>query len=309
MRVSRGGNLLKGHDGRRGSQFPRRWRQRFVNLQFGLLCRVAFALSEEVRKGFLFESLELLLGKLLLGFLGLFVPLFALAISLFPTLAVALVAVPITVSVAISISAAAAAATAASVAVALPFPAPLLVSLAAALFSFGLAFCLQLLSGSPSGVSFGFAFLLGLFAFLFNLFALFPRNLAFLFFDGGLLLSQLLPNSFALSLLRQRLCVIVFVRLGSPLLLCRSLVFANVSAAQLPHAFLDGRPVDELCDDLLCLLVDAGALESTVNQCGSFASVEGKELAGVAFDFLFGHLEDGFRDLGLVILRGSVFVT
>lgn len=268
-----------------------------------MLCRAALALSKEVRKGFLFESLELLLGKLLLGFFGLFVPLLALAISLFPTVAVALVAVPITVSVAISIPAAAAATAPASVTVALSFPTPLLVSLAAALFSFGLAFCLKLLSGSPPGVSFGFAFLLGLFAFLFDLFALFPCNLAFLLFDGSLLLSQFLSDSFALSLFCQRLCVVVFVRLGSPLLLCRSLVFANIGAAQLSHAFLDGRPVDKLRNDLFGLLVHAGSLESAVNQGGGFASVEGKELAGVAFDFLFGHLEDGFRDLGFVIAR------
>lgn len=56
-----------------------------------------------------------------------------------------------------------------------------------------------------------------------------------------------------------------------------------------------------MVNDLFGLLVDAGSVQSTIDQGSRLAAVKREQLGRVAFDFFFGDLENGFGDLFLVL--------
>lgn len=114
----------------------------------------------------------------------------------------------------------------------------LAVPLFALFFALFLALSLCLFTRGAACVSFGFALLLGLFAFLLELLPLFPGNLAFGLLDGSFepgkffaLLLPCLPSG-------EGVLVVFFVGLGAAgLLCCRGLV-SDVFAPDLPDALL-----------------------------------------------------------------------
>jgi hypothetical protein len=113
---------------------------------------------------------------------------------------------------------------------------------------------------------------------------------------------KLRTNPFPLSAARGRLGGVFLVRLGSanPFLLGR--LVADLCAAQFSDVRLDGAGVDQRADEFFGLLVDPAAVQGAVDEGGGFAALEGEELDGVALDFLLGDFEDGFGDLGFVVL-------
>jgi hypothetical protein len=66
---------------------------------------------------------------------------------------------------------------------------------------------------------------------------------------------------------------------------------------------LDRATIDQRADDVLCFLVDATAIERTVNKRCGFPTLECQKLCWVALDFLLGDFEDGFGDLRFVVLH------
>lgn len=64
----------------------------------------------------------------------------------------------------------------------------------------------------------------------------------------------------------------------------------------------NGAAVDQSADDFLCFLIDTAAVEGAVNKGCSLTALECEKLCWVALDFPLGDLEDGFGDLGFVVL-------
>lgn len=97
--------------------------------------------------------------------------------------------------------------------------------------------------------------------------------------------------------------MVFLVCFGASLLLRGRFFLANVGSTKLAHSLLNRLLIDELRNDLLSLLVNARSLESAINKGSSLSAVECEKLVGVSLNLVFGDLEDGFRNLFLVVLN------
>lgn len=68
---------------------------------------------------------------------------------------------------------------------------------------------------------------------------------------------------------------------------------------------LEGVGIDQTLDHSLCLLVNFVSVEGAVDEGRCFASVEGKQLLGIALDFLLGYLEYLFNYLRFMVLYST----
>jgi hypothetical protein len=97
--------------------------------------------------------------------------------------------------------------------------------------------------------------------------------------------------------------VVFFVGFGATRLLVVGGFLANLVSTKLADALFDGVGGNELCDDLLSLLVDTRSLDGTVDKGRSLARVESEETFRVLVNFNLGDFEDGLGYLRLIILR------
>ena len=114
--------------------------------------------------------------------------------------------------------------------------------------------------------------------------------------------SELRPHALPLGPSGGGLGSVFLVRLGAADALLLGCLVANLGAAQLADVRLDGAGVNQRADDLLCLLVHAAAVQRAIDQRCGFSALEGQELCRIPLDFLLGDFENGFGDLGFVVL-------
>lgn len=127
-------------------------------------------------------------------------------------------------------------------------------------------------------------------------------NPPLLLLNRSFLLPELFSEALALGLSRLGVGGVLLVRFGPAHPLGLGSLVADVGAADLANACLDGAVVDQLPNDLFRFLVDAGPLQGTVDERRGLASVQGEKLPGVSLHFLLGDLEDGLRHLSFVVL-------
>lgn len=111
-----------------------------------------------------------------------------------------------------------------------------------------------------------------------SLFLLLSLNLALFFQNLLFLLAELAPYAPTLVQTGSRLGRIFFVGLRSSHTFFLRGFLPDLCGAQLPYPRLDGLVVDELSDDGLSILVDAGKNKRAVDKGGRFALIKGQKL-------------------------------
>lgn len=145
-----------------------------------------------------------------------------------------------------------------------------------------------LFSGSPLGLP-----SLGLFSRL-DL----ALELSLLLFDRP----QFSTNTLPLSPACGSLCGVLLIRFRTADSFFLGCLVADLDTAQLADVSFNGAAVDQSADDFLCFLIDTTAVEGAVNKGCSLTALQCEKLCWVALDFPLGDLEDGFGDLGFVVL-------
>lgn len=133
-------------------------------------------------------------------------------------------------------------------------------------------------------------------------FAFFFFNPLLLFLNSSFFLSQFLSYTFAFVSSGLCICFVLEVGLCTPRAFALRCLFADLVTSDLANAAFDGIDINQLCNNIFGLLVNARSFEGAINQCSGLATVQSQELLGVAFDFLFGYFENRFGNLCFIVL-------